>query len=499
MPLAPGTLPRPFRTYLASPEHFAADGVVVEGPYRVLELEGRRGLQPLSIHSRICFPEHHLQDRRGSLTLWAFALEEIATFLKRPEMFTDQNRGPQLIPLLSDHPDAGNFSAAAFFLGFEAAWHPAFLAKFYCGDVFLDAIRPPQKAYAMASALDLERHRWHRFTLTWDFDEEEISVYLDGVRVAHSDRFHTGFHRDPPGPHLFAARPTVCLGELALYREVLSPRQVEILANDSTPPPEASFRQRLLRSHAGIGAPSFDETLDRDYETKLFLPLDRADDLDHFRLQGMVETLAVSPAGLHVRTLPEPYEPDRRGRQAYLWLRPWFEGDLSLTVEFRPNQAFGLALLVFQASGMSREDIEVDYPLRTTGNMHWIHSSDMRSYHLEFFRRMTAVRNDLDNAALIKNPFQLPLGFGCLRERLQEHRWHTLRVVQQAGRIHVGINGTLLIDAVDHPFTNNGAVLDAGRVALRCMIGTDLHFRNLRVAVRPPPYRVPLPSEAPSV
>jgi hypothetical protein len=459
------------------------------GPCRFLELDGRKGINPTSIHTVVSYSHHNLNRPCGSLTYWVFSLEEIFNFLKRDVMFTMANRSPHLFPLLTDNPDLGDFENATFWLGYEAQWHPAFLAKFYRGDVFLDAIRSPQKAYAMASAFEFQPNRWYQITLTWNFPEEEIFIYANGVRIAGSDRFHSAFRRDATGPVLYSGKPTLCFGELKFIDGMLAPEEAAALYLEESTCIDEAFQSGLRRTFAGAQLESFSFREGPEWVTKLDVNFKDKAHLQRFRIQGIVDKAQITPEGLHIATVKEAYEPQNRGKQMYLWSRDTFEGDLYVEYEFRPNQPFGLSLLVFQASGMSREDLELDYPVRTTGNMHWIHSADMRCYHLEYFRHMTAVRNDLDNAALVKNPYQWVMGFGCLEDPLKEHCWHKLQVLQEEGSITAALNGKKLFTANDRPFGNNGPVLNFGRIAIRCMINTDMHFRNLKVLNRHPPYR----------
>ena len=53
----------------------------------------------------------------------------------------------------------------------------------------------------------------------------------------------------------------------------------------------------------------------------------------------------------------------------YLWTKQSFEGDLYVEFDFKSIRPGGLALLMFQASGMQREDFMKEYPLRTNGSM----------------------------------------------------------------------------------------------------------------------------------
>jgi hypothetical protein len=480
---------QPLNAYLRTPENPTTDRASIDGPFRVLELNGRKGVHPTSIHSLIRFPGHNLNQTRGSLTYWVFALEEVASFWSRDVMFTELNKNPSMLPLLSDNPDLGNFIEAAFLLTFESGWHPAFMAKFYRGDIFADAIRPPQKAYAMASAFEMERDQWYQFGLSWDFDAEEVYLYVNGVRIGSSDRFHTAFKRDLIGPELFSGKPVYCFGELKLFDLVMGTDDFKRLFEEEVTGFDPQLQKRLQRVHAGQDLEEFSFTPKSPWQKRFQTGLRNPSDLDNFKLQGVVEKMETTPEGLRIRTVDEPYELRNHNKQMYLWIRGFFEGNLYVEYDFRPNHDFGLSVLVFQASGMSREDIERDYPQRTTGNMLWIHSSDMRNYHLEYFRHMNAVRNDIENAALIKNPYQWPLGYSCSQQPLTIGLWHRLQVLQKGPEITVAIDGIRQFTAFDRAFVNNGPILRCGRIALRCMINTDMHFRDMTVWTRPTRFR----------
>ncbi len=76
----------------------------------------------------------------------------------------------------------------------------------------------------------------------------------------------------------------------------------------------------------------------------------------------------------------------------YLWSPRDYEGDLAVEMDFRPERDSRLALMVFEASGMQREDFLTDQPPRTTGSMSTIIADTVRNYHWEFFRRTGDVR-----------------------------------------------------------------------------------------------------------
>ncbi len=63
--------------------------------------------------------------------------------------------------------------------------------------------------------------------------------------------------------------------------------------------------------------------------------------------------------------------------------------------------------------------------------------------------------------------------------------WNRLSYLQRGGHILGAINGEVVIGTHDRGDDNNGPVLLRGRVALRCMVRSDVVFRDLRVWNRP--------------
>jgi hypothetical protein len=418
-----------------------------------------------------------------------FSTEHVSSFLKRDVMFTPLNQNPSKFPVLTDSPDIGDFDGAHFALTLDTNWHPGLIAKFYEGNEFPDVVNPPHLAYAFSSAFEIHPGHWYQFWVTWDFDAEEIRVYANGVLVAAEDRFHREFVRAQTRPTLYAGRPTFCYGQLDLYEPVLTSDQIRESYSAAAVGRDETFDHELARVHTGAHVPDDTWAPDGSWEIVCARSMREADLLDEFVTQGEYESITVQDDGLHVTTLPLPYESENFGRQLYLWTKRTFEGDILIEFEFKPLQEFGLALVVFHASGMSREDFMADYPPRTSGRMLTVHSEDVRNYHCEYYRKMNAVRNDIASAAVIKNPYQWPLAYGTLPGSLEVNAWHRLRIRTDHGRIAVSLDGKCICEGRDIPLTNNGPLLTFGRVALRQMVNTKMIYRDLRVSTRPPAYR----------
>ena len=211
------------------------------------------------------------------------------------------------------------------------------------------------------------------------------------------------------------------------------------------------------------------------------ISMTKPSDMDSFYVQGNPVKVAITPEGMLVETIDKAYTGRLLDSQVYVWSNRPFEGNLYVEYEFKVLRPGGLSLLMVQASGMNREDFMADYPLRTSGRMTTVYGEDVRNYHWEYYREMADMRNDLENSALMKNPFLYPLSFGSLNTPVQKDVWHKLQFLQVGNQLTGAIDGVIMVAFTDDGFSNNGPVYDFGRIAIRCMLHSKLLFRNLKV------------------
>jgi hypothetical protein len=88
-----------------------------------------------------------------------------------------------------------------------------------------------------------------------------------------------------------------------------------------------------------------------------------------------------------------------------------------------------------------------------------------------------------------------PMSFQMENRKWELDRWYRLEYVQEDAWIRGAIDGVTVMDVIDDAYSNNGPVLLNGRVALRCMMRTDMTFRNLRVWNRPHFQSVPFTTQ----
>lgn len=449
----------------------------IEGDYRVIEHDGRVGIHATSITTKLLFEGHTLNEQQGGFSLWLMGLEDLATvpYLQYVSHFQPDYQG---FPLMTTRDPVSDASGGGdFALVWSSTWYPQLFAKFYKeGTAFVTS---PAKSLGFAGAGHFHFHRneWVQLAVTWDKTKQDVRVFANGVLITRSNIFKTDAFDAIIPEQLRLGNTCFAFGELEFLGHI-----------PELPLVEAPRTRDLLRMYAGteLGTMPWAVPYSPEWKLEMDNPLSTVEDLEAFYVQGCTEAVGIDEGTLLVETPPQ----DANNGQVYLWTRKSFEGDLAMEFEFMPCKHNGLSLLMLQASGMQREDFMKDYPLRTTGNMSMVYGENVRGYHWEFFREMDDTRNDVATNALIKAPWQRPLGYSCLDHPLEQNRWHRVRFQQDGPRLRASINNTLVFDVEDPPFTNSGDYYQCGHIALRCMIKTKNRYRNLKVWNRGLPFTI---------
>ena len=308
-----------------------------------------------------------------------------------------------------------------------------------------------------------------------------MALYANGIKIGSHDVTANNLIRTAVGEYLYAGNPTLCYSTLSFYDTVLSDQQIKSIYQNETTDFDVSLDKELRRTYLGKDPAYFQWVKNDGWEEKLNLSLTKKHHIDSFYLQGYNQGARITPEGLTILTPDYPISEAVVDSQLYVWTNKTFEGDLYLEFEFKILKEGGLSLLMTQASGMQREDFMKDYVLRTEGNMGMVAWSSIRNYHWEYYREMNDVRNDIACGAMLKNPFQYPLGFSCFSEQLTKNSWHKLQFQQIGNKIIGAIDGRIMIDSEDNGFNGNGPVYNFGRIAIRCMVRTNMVFKNLKV------------------
>lgn len=474
---------KPIKAYLTNPDDLI--GLSCTGPMRRLLLNGRGGLQPLSIHTRLRLDEHTLNGDKGAATFWLLPTESLASTAAIPHI-QEHHPGADTYVLLSDNETLGDWGGAHFAWVWSAAWYPQWWAKFYQGGIYPDAYKPPQAAVT-AGHFHFEAWHWYQIGLTWDKPANQYRLYANGILIATCNQFATQLEHQTCGKSLYFGDPMFAFGELAFYDECPDAQAMDALYQKAAPLPDLDLQTKIRRTFAGADPVAFEWKPDRDWTLQFDQPLNTPDALDHFYIQGYQEAPSVTPEGILVETRPVgPAAGEEDQHQVYLWTLRSFEGDFALEFEFQPDLPNGLSLLMLQANGMHGEDFMADYPLRTTGSMKMVYGEAVRNYHWEFFRGMDDTRNDVASNALIKQPWQQPLAYHCGEAPLELGAWHKVQFVQEGNRLRGALNGVVVFDVTDGPGAFTGHHYTHGHLAIRCMIKTRNFYRNLRIWTRSP-------------
>ncbi len=475
--------------------HYSPDAFqILHESARKITHEGRSGISFTSIRGRGALPRHALNRPKGTLTLWVLPLQEFfpATHHKAHGL---SNPFFDRFVFLTDREAVQELEAANFKLFFTSDWNPVLTLEFEqnAGNILWGVATG-----ARVGHFEMEAFHWYQLAVTWDHESGVYVIYANGVRIGHSDVTGTvPVNCDPAAPRLYFGSPAYAMGDLGFFDEALTDEEIAGVFEREVVTRNDGIQASLEKTYLGkklepLALPPLEEdgwTLGRKFSF-----LDESD-YEAFYHQGCGPSISFTPEGMRVTTPTFEEYLKRLGPKGvfenfdmtrmYLWTREVFEGDLHVAFDFKLHAHKGLALLMTHAAGMQGEDFLEDYPLRSDGSMSVVCWEDVRNYHWEFFREMVGVRNDVASHAVLKNPWFRPVAFQIEPRSWELDRWYRLAYHQEGERIRGAIDGTTVFDFTDTGFDNNGPVLRHGRVVLRCMMRSDITFRNMEIWNRP--------------
>lgn len=485
-------------------------------PMKCFRWQGREGWRTPTLGRRAAVAAPELNLLRGSLTWWFLPREDFATTMTTEWMSRREPRH-QTYTLLGDRGDDESWTNPElhnFAVIYSRDWYNQFQAKWHRGPVWgpnnADSMfaRGREKAYAGVGHLNLTRGHWMQLGLSWDGEASDYRVYLNGVLIqtALTTAGHPLLRADATGM-VHVGHPLFGCGELRLFDRVLTPAEFAGHYRKELPGGNEKVDASLASTFACADAEAFVWQPSTGWEERLSLPLNRKEDLKRFYLQGMTEAVTVTPEGLRLQTSPLPVSarPDRPDdwcdptlwasnretwdqSQVYVWLEDYLTGDFAVELDFLTNQAHGLALIMVRAAGLHGEDFFLTQPRRVSGAMRMVCWENVRNYHWEFYRINESSRTDTADHVVMKNPYLHPMAYRAMAEPLALASWHRLQFVHEGNRLRGAINGELIFDLTDDPFSGFGPVLRTGAFSLRCMWGSDMVFRNLKIFNRQDPF-----------
>ncbi len=455
-----------------------ATGIRIDGPHRFLTVDGKTGLHLTSHKSTASIDTTLHHSPQGSLSFWMASLEDLSKFSIHSQIYSHAP-SPTAFHLVSDTWPADEESTQ-----FGMYWrtsYPQLMARFDQGKVWtrLDHGLAP---FAYGEMLPLRKQHWYSVVLTWDREAKSIALYVNGQMMGCNPRAD-GFAEG--GSKLYLGNPMMVFRDLKLKTQSLRDEDVASQYATMRPGSNQSTDADIAKLMNPQTLQPLDIKRDSSWQESYACSFTKAEDLkpwllqtgDEFRDEFVVRT---TDEGLLVKT------PDRIDKETrmYLWSPRTFEGDQWIEYDFRIESPEGLSLLVFAASGAQREDFLQDYEMEKTGRMGII-LGKTRNYHWEYVRRVECMRTDVETQYMGKNPWGTQLVMGCI-PRLKEGEWHRLRLVKVGNRIHGSINGKTVFDRKDDSNSQNGPVLDFGRIGLRQMYKTSMRYRNFVVYEKRP-------------
>jgi hypothetical protein len=468
-------------SYLENFEFKDTTSFKLTGPARIIEQDGRQGLNLTSIHSVLQMKAHTLKNNEGTVSLWVMSLEDLSPYRDRDKMGMN-NPNYNNYPFLSDNPNPQDDRNAHFKFLWSTAWHPSIRVQFGKGNFYDDNFKYPHLAFVSVSHFTIHAKKWYQFTLTWNHDKEQYSLYANGILIGREDQFKQNkLRRDSINTSVYIGNPTLCYSDIRFFDRQLSAKDIYDGFKKQVSHFHAELEKELQYTYAGKQKKQFDFQPGADWMKKLSLTLQSPSDRDSFYVQGNPVNVQITNDGLLFETINKQYTGALLDSQAYVWPKQFFEGDLYVEYEFKVLRPGGLSLLMVQATGMNREDFMKDYPLKTTGRMTTVYGEDVRDYHWEYYREMSDMRNDVQNSVLAKNPFGFALSFSALDKPVDYTKWNKLQFLQIGNKLIGAINGVVMVEYTDNSFINNGPVYNAGHIAIRCMLHSKMLFRNLKV------------------
>jgi len=83
------SIAKPVYTYLNDFSFSDTSGIKLKGPARVINVDGRKGLNLTSIRSVLELKAHNLKSEKGTITIWVMSLEELSAYDPKPAFSMD--------------------------------------------------------------------------------------------------------------------------------------------------------------------------------------------------------------------------------------------------------------------------------------------------------------------------------------------------------------------------------------------------------------------------
>jgi hypothetical protein len=240
-----------------------------DNPVTPVSHHGRKGWRTESLKTRVAIPVPQLNEPRGSLTLWLLPREDFSTSLNSPWMVSREPEHYNYV-LLGDSPNAARMSEYQFALVYARSWYDQMYAKWHRGDIYdyacVDGMYIPgrEKAFVCLGHLNLTRGHWMQIGLSWNEQENDYRLFVNGLLLQTSTSFDYPLLREVNSGTIYAGHPLFSYGEMAIFDEVLNAEDFSAAAYAENAPLGNGEIDRALRyKHGGKTLPMLDWRADR--------------------------------------------------------------------------------------------------------------------------------------------------------------------------------------------------------------------------------------------
>ena len=223
-----------------------------------------------------------------------------------------------------------------------------------------------------------------------------------------------------------------------------------------------------------------------EYKRKALIydnPLNKQEDLDKFRIEGVANTTIVDGM-LQIENVLEPdYKDDKVQQKANIvyWCPEEFPENILVEWNFIPVREPGLCIFFFAAKGRNGEDVFDSSLNPRRGLYEQYHHGDINAFHAAYFRRHSQerafnvcnLRKSYGFHLVAQGADPIPTVKDCVGS-------YKIAVVKFKGIVQFFIND-LLIYTYEDDGTTYGPVLGGGKIGFRQMAPMIARYGNLKV------------------
>ncbi len=312
--------------------------------------------------------------------------------------------------------------------------------------------------------------QWIHFALTWDADAGLYNALLNGTP------FYTPGVAIEPIQQGLADTIVPDSGKTAIAGLELTSTYTEVEALRARLEPDVRDSLEHLMGSQRL------EPFDIESQRGRLLyanAMDHPDRVQSWTMEGP-GILSENDGWLHLKS----ERPDGPQGHMVFWCPEDFPDSFIAEWEFILEDAVGLCIVFFAATGPEGQSIFASDMSPRSGEFgHYVYS-DLHAYHISYYASTPWVPRSMAN--LRKNPGLHLLGNGPIAVRAESGKIYRAQLVKDGPHIRMSIDGHTIIDEIDSG-ERFGEVYSGGKIGLRQMQWTEARYRNFAVYELNPP------------